>query len=222
MSTFVWMRLLESASRRYDFGIRLLSLGQIRNVYELVAQLSRGPDALDIGCGTGNVALRLARRGLRVTGVDLDPEMLDLARKKAPPDLSIRWVQTSAVELIDQFPAATFDTITSVLLFSELSQAEQREALRQCYHLLRPSGQLIVADECLPSTRARRMAYRLIRFPLVALTYLLTQTSTSPVRDLTAKVVDAGFQKIREQRNGLGDFVVLEARKQDGANATAA
>lgn len=85
MSTYVWMRVLESASRRYDLGIQLLSFGHIEKVYNRVAQLARGPEVLDLGCGTGNVALGLARRGLRVTGVDLSPEMLDLARRKTPP-----------------------------------------------------------------------------------------------------------------------------------------
>lgn len=216
------MRVLESASRRYDVGIRLLSFGRIENVYEQVAQLARGPDVLDVGCGTGNVTLRLAQRGLRVTAVDLDPDMLDVARKKVSASFNVRWIRTSAVELIDHFPAAAFDTITSVLLFSELSQAEQREALRQYHHLLRPGGQLIVADECAPQKLARRAVYTLLRWPLAVLTYLLTQTSTNPVRDLEGKVGEAGFQTILDQRNRFGDFVLIEAQKQEGANAAAA
>ena len=42
------------------------------------------PSVLDAGCGTGRVAIELARRGLDVMGVDLDPAMLDTARAKAP------------------------------------------------------------------------------------------------------------------------------------------
>ena len=45
---------------------------------------------LDAGCGTGRVAIELARRGHRVVGVDLDPAMLDLARDKAP---DLVWIQ---------------------------------------------------------------------------------------------------------------------------------
>jgi len=43
----------------------------------------RGKDLLDLACGTGNVSFAMARRGYRVTGLDLSPQMLDVARKKA-------------------------------------------------------------------------------------------------------------------------------------------
>jgi len=64
------MRVLESASHRYDFGIRLLSLGHIERVYDRVAQLARGPEVLDLGCGPGLYASRLARLGHECTGID--------------------------------------------------------------------------------------------------------------------------------------------------------
>ncbi|WP_419909331.1 class I SAM-dependent methyltransferase [Candidatus Poriferisodalis sp.] len=52
--------------------------------------LPRGGSVLDAGCGTGRVAIELARRGHHVVGVDLDPAMLDLARDKAP---ELVWIQ---------------------------------------------------------------------------------------------------------------------------------
>lgn len=221
MSTYVWMRVLESVPRRYDFGIRLLSFGHIERVYDGVAQLARGPDVLDLGCGTGNVALRLARRGLRVIGVDLSAEMLDVARQKVPASLGVRWVQTSALELIDHFQPETFDTITSVLLLSELSGAEQKETLRQCHRLLRADGQLVVADEARASTAARRALHNLVRLPLAAVTYALTQTTSHAVRDLGAEISEAGFIEMRRETNRLGDFVIVEAKKRERRDATA-
>ncbi len=214
MSTYVWMRVLESASQRYDLGIRVLSFGHVERIYDRVAQLARGPEVLDLGCGTGNVALRLVQHGLQVTGVELSPQMLDIARQKTPAGVPLRWVQSSAVELIDHFQAASFDTITSVLLFSELSGAEQREALRQCYRLLRTGGQLIVADEVHAPTLARRALHNLVRLPLAVITYILTQANTRPVEDLTEKVVEAHFAPLRRESNRLGDFDLLEAEKQ--------
>ena len=51
---------------------------------DLISALSAGGSVLDAGCGTGRVAIELARRGHEVVGVDLDPGMLDTARAKAP------------------------------------------------------------------------------------------------------------------------------------------
>jgi len=216
------MRILESYFQRYDFGIRILSLGRIESVYDQVARLARGPRVLDLGCGTGNVALRLAARGLDLTGVDLSPEMLDFARRKVIPGASLRWVEAGAVEIIDHFQPASFDTITSALLFSELSASEQAETLRQCHHLLRAGGQLIVADEVSPPTIPQRALQALLRLPVAAITYALTQTTTRPVRGLEDKVAAAHFRIIRRESNRLGDFVVLEAEKVEVRNGTGA
>lgn len=216
------MRVLESAPRRYDFGVRLLSLGHIQKIYDRVAQLTQGPEVLDLGCGTGNLAVRLAARGLHVTGVDLSPEMLDLARQRVPPPLSPRWVQTSAIELIDHFQAEYFDTICCVLLLSELSAGERRETLRQCRLLLRARGQLIVADEVRAPTLGRRTLHALVRAPLAVITYALTQTTTSPVPDLEPELAEAGFAIRARESNRLGNFLLLDARKQEKRDAPAA
>ena len=73
MSTYVLMRILESTPRRYDVGIQLLTFGAVGRAYDLLAgQLSPHERVLDIGCGTGALAIRAALRGARVTGIDVD------------------------------------------------------------------------------------------------------------------------------------------------------
>jgi ubiquinone/menaquinone biosynthesis C-methylase UbiE len=213
------MRILESAPERYDLGIRLLSWGRINSVYERVAQLARGPDVLDLGCGTGNLALRMAARSQRVTGVDLSPEMLDVARLKAPPGATLNWVHAGAVELVDCFPPASFDTIASVLMFSELSPAERAETLRQCHRLLRAGGQLLIADEVRARTFGRRLLQTMLRAPLAAIAYTLTQTSTHAVPGLEEEIAAAGFSLLRRESNRLGDFALLEAGKKEARDA---
>jgi ubiquinone/menaquinone biosynthesis C-methylase UbiE len=209
------MRLLESAPERYDLGIRLLSLGHIDRVYRRVAELVRGPKVLDLGCGTGNLMIRLARLGLGVVGVDFSPEMLAVAKRKILPGMTVSLVQAGAAELIDHFPTGSFDTIVSILVFSELSDAEQRLVLQQCSGLLRPSGRLILADEVRAPTLLRRSLHHLVRIPLSVITYVLTQASTSPVSDLKAKLNEAGFSIIMEESNRLGDFALVEAERRE-------
>ena len=87
MSSFVWMKVLESAPERYDRGIRMLSGGRIEEAYDRIAKLIAAPGKriLDIGCGTGGVTLACAARGAAVTGIDIDAGMLEVARKKPVP-----------------------------------------------------------------------------------------------------------------------------------------
>jgi ubiquinone/menaquinone biosynthesis C-methylase UbiE len=213
------MRILESAPQRYDLGIRLLSLGRINSVYERIARLARGPETLDLGCGTGGLAHRLAARGQRVTGVDLSPEMLDVARLKTPPGATLNWVQAGAVELVDCFPPASFDTIASILMFSELTPAERTETLRQCHRLLRAGGQLLIADEIRSPTFARRALQTLVRVPLASVTFIVTQTVTHAVSGLEEEIAAANFLLLRRESNRLGDFTLLEAEKKEARDA---
>ena len=64
---------------------------------EAVLVQSYGPrSVLDAGCGTGRVAIELARRGVAVVGVDSDPDMVDVARGKAP---DLRWLVADLADL---------------------------------------------------------------------------------------------------------------------------
>jgi SAM-dependent methyltransferase len=78
---------------------------------------SLGPRrVLDAGCGTGRVAIELARRGVDVVGVDLDAEMLELARRKAP-DLDWRQGDLADVDLGDGAPFDLVVAAGNVMIF---------------------------------------------------------------------------------------------------------
>jgi len=216
--SYVFMKVLESAPRRYDLGIRLLSLGRISRVHREMAErgVSDGKRALDIGCGTGSLAIACARRGAQVTGIDISPHMLDIARRKveqAELADSITLLQMSAIELDERFEPQSFDTIMSSLTFSELSDDEQRFVLRQCHRLLKDGGRLIIADETVPPSWPRRLLHLLVRLPLVVLTYVLTQTTTRAVAHLESKIADAGFEIEWASASLLGDFKIISAIK---------
>ncbi len=219
MSSFVLMRLLESAPRRYDIGIRLLSLGHVDKVHSQIAErfAAEGLHVLDVGCGTGSLAIALARRGARVTGIDLSPQMLDMARRKveeAGIGDGVTLAQMSAIDLDEAFEDGSFDLITSTLVFSELSDDEQRFVLRQCHRLLAREGRVVIADEKVPPSWPKRLLHMLVRLPLVVVTYALTQTTTRAVRDLESQITAAGFHVEWTDATFLGDFQIVAAVRQ--------
>lgn len=218
MSTFLYMKLLESAPARYDRGIRMLSRGKIGRVYERVAEqaAATGMRVLDLGCGTGAVALACAARGADVVGIDIDAGMLAIARRKGRPSMgSVEWLELGAMEIEDRFPEDAFDAIVSCLTFSELSAEEQSYVLAVLYSRLRPGGTIVIADEVLPRTWARRLRYRLGRLPVALLTFALTQTTTRPVDRLAERMCAAGFAAVKEERLPSGAFSIVSGTKRE-------
>ncbi|HJU18762.1 MAG TPA: class I SAM-dependent methyltransferase [Stellaceae bacterium] len=135
----------------------------------LAGLAGKGPlDALDVGCGTGFLALELAARGHRVTGIDFAPAMLAEARGKAAArGLAIRFEEGDAEAL--PFPARHFDLVVSRHLLWTLPHPEA--AIDEWIRVLRPGGRLAVVDgkadpaaaEPLPRHNAHNSAeYRMI------------------------------------------------------------
>lgn len=214
MSTYVLMRILESAPRRYELGIRLLTLGRLDEAYDrLASHIERGRQVLDIGCGTGALTLRAAQRGAKVKGIDINDQMLEIARQRAKSgglSESVELVEMGVAEL-DGEEAQRYDAVMSGLCLSELSEDEVCYTLGEVARILRPGGLLLIADEIKPQDLVNRLIHSLIRAPLVALTYVLTQQTTRPASDLAEKLEAAGFAIVSVHLNrlgSLGEFVV--------------
>jgi SAM-dependent methyltransferase len=106
---------------------------------ELVGDLS-GRAVLDAGCGEGYNTRIFARRGARMTGVDLSPRMLELAReeeRRAP--LGIRYELASFSDL-KLFPDASFDAVVSTMAL--MDGPDFPGAMREIARVLRPGGML--------------------------------------------------------------------------------
>lgn len=117
----------------------------------LVAALSPGPRVLDAGCGTGRVAIELARSGFDVTGVDLDPAMLSTARTKAP-DLTWHQADVSELDLPSLGSTKGFDTVVlagNVLIF--VAPGTEARSVSRCADLLAPGGLLLAGFEVRPA-----------------------------------------------------------------------
>ena len=222
MSSYVFMKVLESTAHRYDRGIRLLSRGRIEEVYERLASMAAAPGSrvLDVGCGTGGVALACAARGAEVVGIDRNADMLEVARSKALPfgaKGTVEWLQLSAAEIEDRFEPSSFDAITACLVFSEMSPDEQAYVLAVCRTRLRPGGSLVLADEVAPASPWRRIPYRLGRMGVAFVTYLLTQTTTRTVEGLAQSVRAAEYVDVDEQRPWADLAIVHGCRPLEAA-----
>jgi SAM-dependent methyltransferase len=196
----VFMKWLERNPRDYDRGIRWLTLGRLRPLKEQIAGgfVREGMRILEIGCGTGELAMKMAGRGAIVTGIDASPAMLGEAQKKkaAAGALGDRvtLMQMDAAVVGQRFAPGSFDLIVSTLVFSELTVEEQRRLLQACSGLLAPGGRLLIADEVIPSRPLTRTVYRILRFPLALLTWLMTRTTTRALSDFDVLLTQAGFR----------------------------
>ncbi len=135
----------------YDLLVWLLSLGKEQTYRDNTLNLVRpksGESVLDVGCGTGTLAIAAKRRvgpSGRVCGIDASPEMIRRARKKADKAAVEVTFENVFVQKLP-FPDAAFDVVLSVTMLHHLS----REARRQCIHeirrVLRPGGRILAID----------------------------------------------------------------------------
>jgi len=101
--------------------------------------ITPGEHALDVATGTGNLAIQLAAAGAQVVGLDLTPELLEVARRRAlGRDVAVDWVAGDAEEL--PFEDASFDCVTSVfgVQFAPRHAVVAAELARVC----RPGGDI--------------------------------------------------------------------------------
>lgn len=117
---------------------RALDLAESGALMTLAAPLP-GEHALDAGCGTGIYTRRLAERGLEVTGVDLDREMLAAARIKAPAAHLVEGDVTSL-----PFEDASFDLVLSVTVLCFVP--EPQRAVRELVRVTRPGGRVVLGE----------------------------------------------------------------------------
>jgi ubiquinone/menaquinone biosynthesis C-methylase UbiE len=135
-------------TRIYDPVIRLITREAVSKP-ALVRQAAPKPGqcVLDLGCGTGTLALLVKRTepGVKVVGLDADPEMLAQAERKA----EAAGMEIELTEgLSDSLPYGdrSFDLVLSSLFFHHLDPDSKRRTAREIARVLRPGGELHVAD----------------------------------------------------------------------------
>jgi ubiquinone/menaquinone biosynthesis C-methylase UbiE len=135
----------------YDFVVWLLTLGRERRLRDTMIRLARlgaGESVLDVGCGTGTLAI-LAKGAVgptgEVYGIDPSPEMIARAQKKARKAGAEIALQTGTAQELP-FADARFDVALSTLMLHHLARAARVQCLREIKRVLRPQGRVLVVD----------------------------------------------------------------------------
>ncbi len=110
------------------------------DAYDAMAEEFGARRVLDIGCGTGEFALLLARRGLDVVGVDPALASIDVARSK-PGSERVRWICGDATDVAPM--RADLATMTANVAQEIADPQAWRATLRGAYGVLRPGGRLV-------------------------------------------------------------------------------
>jgi ubiquinone/menaquinone biosynthesis C-methylase UbiE len=174
-----------------------ITRGWLRELRQRTANLARlepGEKVLDVGCGTGTLAIEVQRRvGAtgRVCGIDPGVQQIARARSRAQPpfgkaarrNLPIDF-KVGVIEHLD-FPDQSFDAVVSTLMMHHLPDDLKRRGLAEIARVLKPGGRLVIADfkrpeqtqDC-PARHGRHGAMG------------------SGIQDLPALLKDAGFSQV--------------------------
>lgn len=131
----------------YDPLTRLLGFDRTRLDLLRQADLRPGSRILDIGCGTGSLAVLAKQRfpEVDVVGVDPDRRALERAGRKARrAEVNVRFDRGFADAL--DYPAASFDRVFSSFMFHHLARDEKEATLRAVRRVLKPGGSLHLLD----------------------------------------------------------------------------
>jgi ubiquinone/menaquinone biosynthesis C-methylase UbiE len=160
---------------------------ELRQRTATLAHLQLGDQVLDVGCGTGTLAIEVQRRvgsAGRVVGIDPGAEQIARARAKAARHHVPIEFQIGVIEQL-AFPDQTFDVVLSTLMMHHLPASLKAQGLAEIARVLKPGGRLVIAD----FTRTQERRGQAARF----------HAGGSSLHELAALVADAGFAQVETE-----------------------
>jgi ubiquinone/menaquinone biosynthesis C-methylase UbiE len=176
-------------ARGYDVLVWALMLGRERTFREKaldLARLAEGESVLDVGCGTGTLAIaaksRVGHRG-QVTGIDASSEMIGRATKKARKQGVEVNFQTAAAQSLP-FQGAAFNVVLSTVMLHHLPDDARARCISEIRRVLKPGGRFLAIDFGGSAARRKSLAGRLhahAHFDLTQVVPLVNQAGLAHV-----------------------------------------
>jgi len=198
--------VLHGTARFYDLMAWVVMLGREQAFREKVLDLARlktGESVLDVGCGTGTLAIAAKRRvgpAGTVYGIDASPEMIAKADRKAKK-AGIEVVFKNGVVEALPFPDVHFDVVLSTLMLHHLPRKAREECAREMRRVLKPGGRVLAVDFGAGQEKRSLLAHFHHRHGHVEL------------RDMIAVLSGASFNVVKSGALGIRDlqFALAEA-----------
>ncbi|MFZ5666034.1 MAG: class I SAM-dependent methyltransferase [Pseudomonadota bacterium] len=148
----------------YDLGVAVLTREEIWRAKLIeILDISPGDRVLDVGCGTGTLAISLKLRhpGIKIVGLDPDPASLSIAQAKAEAaGVEVEWRQGYAS---DAGKLGTFDKVVSSLVFHQVPVSEKRSGIEAMFAATKVGGTVFIADYARQGRPLMRTAFRIIQ-----------------------------------------------------------
>lgn len=179
-------------SSRHEQRVALRAEAMLRHV-----EVKPGQTYIDVGTGTGAAPIYLAQRyGLQVTGVDLDPEQIEVARRNSAGIPHAEFITDDMTNL--NFPDGKFDIVATSKATHHASDWQQ--AVREMARVLKPGGHLVYMDFSFPGWLAK-----------IGRNLVGDRMSFPNVKTVTRILEEQGMVRIHRESSGLS--VVLVYRK---------
>lgn len=169
-------------------------------------------EVVELGCGTGTLAMRLASRAGRIRCLDISPEMLAFGRQKAL-DQGVGNVEffEGAFDEAQPFEAGSADVVLAYSLFHLLEDVPG--GLARAFSLLRPGGVLVSSTVCIGEGW---VPYGLV-LPLMRWLGKAPYVGVLTRRDFLAMVEEAGFVELEQPEVGAKERTVFLVARRPGA-----
>ena len=191
---------------QYDLLIKLVLLGREGRMRERMldlARVGRGESVLDVGCGTGTLAIAAKRRvgdAGKVDGVDPSPEMIERARKKAKRAHSGAVFGMAVAESLP-FETSSFDVVLSTVMLHHLRREVRAQAIQEMRRVVKPDGRILIVDFGKRTSEHRGLMAHFHQHGRVSLA------------DLTALIDSASLRTIENGSVGIGTLIYVLATR---------